>query len=308
MPAGRLAPSRAPWDHSSSLRSMTAKADAGLEPDEYWEARLRERPGLDGVGVSGLGPGFNRWAYRIRAINFERALRGCLQAGAPGRVLDIGSGTGFWIDRWERIGAREVVASDLTEVVVDRLAAKRPGLDVRRLDIGSEGALAAAGLEPGSFDCVSAIDVLFHLLSGSAYRTAFANVAALLREGGMFVFSEDMARGSGVRRRQIKVTRSARRTRRTWEAAGLEECHRSRLFVLMNFPSTGGAAARRRYRRLDRLLSPRPWLGGPVGAALFPLEWALTKRGDQGPSTKLVICRKPARSPEPPRPAPGDAK
>ena len=271
-----------------------ADADAGLEPGDYWEERLRERPGLEGVGVSGLGPGFNRWAYRIRAVNFGRALREPLRERPARRVLDIGSGTGFWIDRWTELGAAEVVGSDLTEVVVERLAASRPGLDVRRLDIGSPGALAEAGLEPASFDYVSAIDVLFHLLDGQAYRRAFANVAALLREGGMFVFSEDMARGSGVRRRRIKVTRSAGRTRRTWEAAGLEERYRSRLFVLMNFPSAGGGAARRRYGRLERLIRSRPRLGGPVGAALFPLEWALTRSGRRGPSTKLVVCRKPS--------------
>ncbi len=275
---------------------MTADAKAGLEPGDYWEDRLRERPGLDGVGVSGLGPGFNRWAYHVRAVNFGRALREPLRERPARRVLDVGSGTGFWIDRWGKLGAAEVVGSDLTEVVVERLAASRPGLDVRRLDIGAAGAIEAAGLEPSSFDYISAIDVLFHLLDGQAYRRAFVNAATLLRPGGMFIFSEDMTPGSGARRRKIKVTRSAGRTRRTWEAAGLQERYRSRMFVLMNFPSAGGSKARRRYGRLERLIRPRPWLGGPIGATLFPLELALTRDGRQGPSTKLVVCRKPAEA------------
>jgi SAM-dependent methyltransferase len=271
---------------------MSEEAPGPVAPKAYWEERLRERPDLDGVGVTRLGPGFNRWAYRVRGANFERALRPLLAERAPERVLDIGSGTGFYLDRWARLGARELVAADLTETAVAALSRSRPGLQVHRLDIGDPDAIAAAGLESASFDYVSAIDVLFHILDDERYRRAFANVATLLRPGGAFVFSEDLVPARRARRRRIKTTRSRRQSGRAWRAAGLRAVTVAPLLHLMNFPSAGDRRARRRFARLQRLAGGRPRLAALIGALLYPLERRLTAARSETPSTKLVICRK----------------
>lgn len=259
----------------------------------YWERRLRDSDGLEGVGVTALGPGFNRWAYRARGARFRAAARPLLESGPRGPVADIGSGSGFYIDQWRRLGAGPVVAADLTEVAVERLRERFPDLEVARMDLSHPDALSEAGLEPGRFALVSAMDLLFHILDDEGYRVAFENLAALLAPGGHLILTEDMIRGSRPRRREIKVTRPARRVARTWRRAGLERVSVEPLFALMNFPSAGGRRWRRWWSLLYRLLAPRPWLGGAVGALLYPVERVVVRRVRPGPSTKLIVLRKP---------------
>lgn len=267
-----------------------------VEPRDYWERRLGERYALDGVGVVRLGPGYNRWAYRVRRAAFRRAVRPLLAARPPRRVLDAGSGTGFYVELWRRLGAGEIVATDLTETAVAGLRRRHPGTRVARLDLGADWATEPSGLEPASFDYVSAMDVLFHVLDTDRYRRAFRNLADLLRPGGYLVFSEDMVRPRRHRRgvRRIKATRTAPETRRAWREAGLELVSRRPLFVLMNYPTDARSPALGRWWRLLRAaIEGRPRLGAAVGAALYPVERALVARARSSPSTELVVCRRP---------------
>ena len=93
---------------------------------EYWESRLREHYSLAGVGYLRLGRRYNEWMYRVRGAVFDRVVAriGTGHAGtAPWhgtKVLDIGSGTGFYVDRWLRLGA-DVTGLDLTDVAVSEL-------------------------------------------------------------------------------------------------------------------------------------------------------------------------------------------
>jgi SAM-dependent methyltransferase len=269
---------------------MVPDPERTVEPSAYWQQRL-DRAGLEAAGVPALGTGFNRWAYRVRAAGFKRAVRRAMATPPAGPVLDIGSGTGFYIDQWRRLGADRVVGSDLTAASIEQIRSSHPGLETAQLDIGAEEAVPRAGLKPGSFAAISIMDVLFHILDEDRYRTAFRNLATLLAPDGIVVFSEDMA--ARTRRRRIKVTRSARATRRAWRAAGLQRVSRSPLFVLMNSPSSGGPRARRRWRRLQRALAGRPRVGWAVGAAIYPLERALVAGGRRAPSTEILVCRKP---------------
>jgi hypothetical protein len=61
----------------------------------------------------------------------------------------------------------------------------------------------------------------------------------------------------------------------------------------MNFPSAGGPRWRHWWSFLHRLLAPRPWLGGVAGALLYPVERVVVRRVRPGPSTKLIVLRKP---------------
>jgi SAM-dependent methyltransferase len=267
---------------------------AAFDPQAYWEARLAADDSLHGVGYRGLGRRYNEWMYRVRAAAFDRALRALPENLATARVLDIGSGTGFYVGRWLRHGVHDLIASDLTEVSCDRLRARFPDIQVMRLDVGD----GSQAFEPGSVDVISAFDVLFHIVDDDRYATALRSIAAWLRPGGAFIWSDNFVRAEDsaharARRGPHQVSRS-RAVIEGWLAdAGLRIIERRPMFSLMNAPVDSGSAWRWRIwsavTRLVRGSERRGWL---VGAVLYPLELALTAFGSEGPSTEVVVCRR----------------
>ena len=160
---------------------MTRREQAAFDARGYWERRLTETYAVDGVGWAGLGPALNDWMYRVRRRVFVRALRPHLSRPETARVLDIGTGTGFYVDRWHELGFRNVHASDVSEVAVERLRERYPSCEVAQLDIGDQ----SAGTLQRRFDVVSIIDVLFHITSDRRYERAFANLARLVKPNGL---------------------------------------------------------------------------------------------------------------------------
>jgi SAM-dependent methyltransferase len=286
--------------------------DPTFDPRQYWEARLREHYSLAGVGYLRLGRRYNAWMYRVRGEVFDRVLQGIGSresgvGGRPGRldsrfpipdsliwwksrrVLDVGSGTGFYVDRWRKAGA-EVTGLDLTDVAVEALGRSFPGTRFVRADIG--GRLESIALEMGSFDAASAMDVLFHIVDDGAYARAFANLASLLKPGGWLLWSDNFLRHD-TERVAHQASRSLTESARCVEAAGFEIVDRVPMFVLMNYPAdTRSHLARWAWTAMVAPAALAEPIGGMLGALLFPLERALVRRLRESPSTELMICRK----------------
>ena len=241
------------------------------------------------MGHLRLGEPFNRWAYRARRRAFMRALRS-VDGGRPRRVLDVGSGKGFYVERWRELGATEISGCDLSPSAVRTLRERFPDGNFVRMDIGAplDGELS------GPFDAVSAFDVLFHLIDDDAYRQAFRNLSELLRPGGLMVFSEYLVEGR-TKRAEAWVKRSRGEVDAALRDAGLEQVGTTPMFFLMNPPAGAGPTLHRRaWRMLAQAVRRHPRLGGVAGAVLYPFEVALGRLRSDGPSTHIVICRKPA--------------
>jgi SAM-dependent methyltransferase len=172
------------------LVPVASEESAVDERRAYWEGRLGRDFSLDGVGYAGLGTAFNAQMYRVRRHCFLRVLRPLVAAHGAPEVLDVGSGTGFYVERWEELGARSITGADVTQTAVDALARRHPRHRFVRLDIGA----GEVDLPPESFDFVSAMDVLFHILDDAAHARAIANMARLVRPGGRVVLSENLYR------------------------------------------------------------------------------------------------------------------
>src|SRR5690349_24265699 len=107
---------------------MSARSEPGeFDPRRYWEDRHERTRGLAGVGYLGLND-LNAWMYRVRTHVFRRLLAPYASQVRGARVLDVGAGTGFFVDLWTKLGAREVVALDIAAVACERLRASHPGI------------------------------------------------------------------------------------------------------------------------------------------------------------------------------------
>jgi hypothetical protein len=87
--------------------------------------------------------------------------------------------------------------------------------------------------------------------------------------------------------------------------ANLEIVDRIPMFVLMNAPVDAPGSLLQHTWKVAAGLSSRSEVAGfLVGALLYPAELALTAAVAEGPSTELMICRKPgatAKTPLRPR-------
>jgi SAM-dependent methyltransferase len=145
-----------------------------------WEHLLAEDWNQAGVGHRALGLPFNTWMYRVRREVFLREADALGLDPHSAHVLDVGSGTGFYIRRWLELGVGSITGCDLTESAVERLRSRFPGVEIRRADIADPD----DSIPRDAFDAVSCIDVLFHITDDGRYRDAVHHLARLVRPGG----------------------------------------------------------------------------------------------------------------------------
>ena len=267
---------------------MTTVIDKQGSAKDYWETRLSERWGLHGVGHLTYGRPYNEWLYRVRKAVFLRHIRALPMELSKAAVLDIGSGTGFWLQVWKSLGTRTLVGSDMTTFAVQQLRAQYPDLEVLPMDISEDGAVRNTEKR---FDLISAFDVLFHIMEQDKFEKAISNIAELLRTGGYFLFTDSFLHGKTVRANH-QVSRSLEEFSRVLGANNLEIVSRAPMFVLMGTPTDTSSSIPEFLWKIA-MLPVRLWsvVGYVYGAALFPFELALTKLLREGPSTEIMICR-----------------
>ena len=263
--------------------------DNKFDPEKYWEERLGNSYGLHGVGYISLGVRFNTWMYRVRKNVFMREAGGLFKEGSPERVLDVGSGTGFYVDLWQKLGAGQVTGLDITDVAVENLKKNFPNGRFLKMDVAE----STEGLEEASFDAVSAMDVLFHIVDDERYARAVKNIYGLLRPGGWFLYSDNFIRGQEVRLGH-QVSRSLQDIEKTMKDAGFELVKRRPMFVLMNYPhDTSNKAWQSLWKKFEKKVSKRERRGWLAGAMLYPVELLLVRLFKESPTTEIMVLKKP---------------
>jgi SAM-dependent methyltransferase len=255
-----------------------------FDPRRYWEDRLEGTSGVEGVASLDASHAYNMWAYRVRRRVFARTVRSLGIDLGRARVLDVGSGTGFYLDAWRKLGARDVTGSDLTSVATDALRRRFDG-PIVQMDISDAPDI-------GPFDVISVMDVLFHIVDDERYAAAFRNLASLLAPGGVLVFSEHLPRD--VRKQTAhRVSRTLDRVEHIARDAGFSSFVRRPMFVHMEYPidPVRRHGHLRRWRTIERLARRRR-AGAVLGAVLYPIEVASTVILRESPSSEIGHCRR----------------
>src|SRR5918993_2557304 len=137
------------------------------EIKDYWEKRLNDNFGLHGTGFIGLGKKYNSWMYRVRKRIFKKKLSLLNLGYGDIDVLDVGSGSGFYIKIWNELGVKKIVGCDITNVAVKNLKTLFPNNEFLELDISNESIPISE-----KFDVISALDMLFHIVDDDKYSKA----------------------------------------------------------------------------------------------------------------------------------------
>jgi len=256
----------------------------------YWDRRLGRNWSLHGVGQSRLSHSFNRWGYRVRRNVFLRTVRSLPVDLRQARVLDVGSGTGFYIDLWRRrLGVQDLTGFDIADSAVRQLGERFPDVAFERRDISDED-VADLGEQ---FDVIDAFDVLFHIVDDTRYRRAFANISTLLRPGGYFIFSEHFVH---TKKRRVPgghhVSHPLREIKRIVRANGFQIVSRRPMMMFTAWPVDSTAPWRRTlWRKMAPATTSERW-GNVLGAVLYPIDVLLCRMLREGPTVEIMVCRK----------------
>jgi SAM-dependent methyltransferase len=274
-------------------------AKVEYDPGRYWNERLSKDFSLAGAGHSGVGLSFNRWAYRVRRHVLIRTLRDAGIEPRGTRILELGFGTGFYLDLWRELGVGHVTGFDITEVAVEAARAHFGGAGWR-FEAGDIGAPLPLDATRGTCDIATAFDVLFHLVEEKSWEGALDNLAAGLKPGGHALIFDKF------QKKETAVSHVKRRTLARYEEAltarGFEILSVRPIFFFMNSPTdlsgfpkfafkTAWSLARLPYK-IGRPIGLGEVFGGAAGALLYLPEIALSKVFGGGPSTKALIARK----------------
>jgi SAM-dependent methyltransferase len=283
--------STTPTSNTTTSQSQQKQSSAPLTVSDYWESRLQENFGLHGAGFIGLGREYNNLLYKVRRNVFIHKMKSMHIDFTSSDVLDIGCGTGFYVDLWNKIGVRTVTGIDITNIAVRSLKSKYPGQEFYRADISNQQDIE--NLNTKKYDIVSAFDILFHIVDDNRYENAIKNIHSILKAKGIFVFSDNFVHGPAIRS-TYQVSRSLSHIEKTLVENGFEIIQRRPMFVLMNTPvDTTNRGSKRIWKALSLLLQRYgDTAGSTVGSFLYPIELILVSLLKESASTEIMICRK----------------
>ena len=260
-----------------------------FEAGRYWEERLESSFDLTGVGFRRRSEAYNRWVYRHRTEFLNRLVSRndwCIDKMA---VLDIGCGTGYFIDHWIRRGAEPVWGLDVAEVSIERLWERFPQAEFRLADL-SDPALVVER----QFDFVSIFDVLYHIVDDARFEQAIKNLARLCRPGCRVIVTDMFGERTAETVKHVR-NRSRQEYEQVFSAAGfLMESVEPLFFTLM--PPAGianvlgywaGMLTWEAVTFVARFNGP----GDLLGRLLYRIDNSLSRKFASGPSHHLAVFR-----------------
>lgn len=99
--------------------------------------------------------------------------------------LDIGSGSGHWIDFYRSLGSSKAVGVDVSRSSVNFLKEKYMGSSDVKIYNGRISEISEQLDE--RFNIVNAIGVMFHIVDDNDWEKTIKSVANLLKDGGLFI-------------------------------------------------------------------------------------------------------------------------
>ncbi len=174
--------------------------------ESFYAANVRGQP-EDRMTIGPISEPESRFHYNAVENTIIKALLGRQPPPAPAmveawramqrrsgtRLLDVGSGTGHWIDFFTDVFlVSEAVGIEIADRMAQYLEQKyrdRPNVRILCGDVVEESFLSSQGVEP--VDLITAIGVMFHIVDDERWFRALRNLAAMLKPGGLLLVGGD---------------------------------------------------------------------------------------------------------------------
>jgi SAM-dependent methyltransferase len=126
-----------------------------------------------------------KYHYASMELQILKHLRNNEIAVSQATILDIGSGSGHWIDFYSALEPRKITGIDVSASAYNFLR-KKYNKD-SRIEIHQGRALEFLGKTNERYDIVNAVGVMFHIVDDSEWRETIHAVGGALKKGGLFV-------------------------------------------------------------------------------------------------------------------------
>ena len=139
------------------------------------------------------------------------------------KVLDIGSGSGHWIDFYQKLSVASIDGIDISHSAVDHLRSKYSA--DTRIQIHYGTSVDVIGSLNKKFSIINAIGVMFHLVEDQDWLDTIAGVGQRLESGGVFVIGGHFGTVDGI---DVQIDRNGHtnkrlRSKRHW-VKSLQHC------------------------------------------------------------------------------------
>jgi SAM-dependent methyltransferase len=246
------------------------------------------------VGHRALGREYNAYIYRRRAEAIDGWLSASPINSRTARVLDVGAGSGFYLDYWRRHGVADVTGVDVSPDAVTGLAARFPEYRMLCADVTIPEAFNSV---QGQFDLITLFDVLYHITRDAEAEAALRVLSSRLAPNGRLLVFDHVMRRDYSLRRHVRFRGEASYARML-RAAQLEIVERIPLFAVLEPPLFGVApvdiVVSGAYRAAGLLWRAIPQLGKIAGAATFHMDALLRRSGVIPPNHELLVMRRVA--------------
>lgn len=259
-----------------------------INTKKYWEERLTKSYNLHSVGYLGLGKGYNKFMYKVRKAVFTKVIKK-LKIQPDAHILDIGSGTGFYIELWKKLGFKNITGSDLTTVAVENLKNKYTNSQFISFDISDEH----IPLKEKEFDVISIMDVLFHIVDDKKYQKAINNISKLIKKNGYLIYSDNFIHNDLQVKSAHHVNRKIDWIYQELNNNNFEIILRKPMFYFMNTPvDTNNTFLKKLWQFQIKYASKNRYYSYILGFLFYPLELIALMFINEGPSTEILICKK----------------
>lgn len=269
---------------------MSDKPKIPFDATAYWNKRY----GTIDMTKSGhidLPAEYNTWLYRRKQYVVASAVASVGSSLKGAKLLEVAAGSGAWMKFWATCGVADYFGIDLSERAIEALKRQFPEKRFLQRDLNDPGLPAAVGTH---YDCVTAIDVLYHVTDDGKFRAVVNDLAAVLKSGGLLIVHDQFLHGTALDHGQYIRWRTLAEYEEVLRSAGFEILYRRPTFFFMiQTVDFTGAPAKLMNTLWNRITYPLiahlPRLSGAVGYVLDSLVCAALR---EGPSMEVMICRK----------------
>jgi len=182
----------------------------------------------------------SKYHYTSMELQILKHLRNNKIYVKQSNVLDIGSGSGHWIDFYKTIEVGNITGMDVSYSSFKFLAQKYS--KDTNVEIHQGRALEVISNLNGDYDIANAVGVMFHIVDDAEWQDTIFSIADVLKNGGLFIIGGHFGFLDGLNV-QIdkdgsinKRLRSKRRWVRTLKEAGFRriEIYRNKAYLWIN--------------------------------------------------------------------------